>query len=230
MRYTTVLFDLDFTLFDSEYSEPTAFEYTLTQAGVPVTDDIIETYAAINKALWAAVEAGDLTPNDVKTKRFEQLVEQASLDADPLRMADDYVYGLGAFGELYPGAIDVLDEVDSIATLALITNGIGQVQRDRIGRLGLERYFDAIVISGEVGTAKPGGRIFDLCFDALGSPDRATTVIIGDSLSSDMQGGIDYGIGTIWFDKHRSPTPDKPIDHHINALSQIPGIVRGTAS
>ena len=226
MAYTTVLFDLDFTLFDSETSEPEAFENVCTTFGFEATEAIIESFLAINKRLWAAVEAGDLTPNDVKTERFAELAAANDLDADPVAMADTYVYGLGAFGGLYPGAREMLDDVEQMATLALITNGIGEVQRTRIERLDLDRYFDAIVISGEVGTAKPGREIFDITYAELGNPQRTGSLIIGDSLSSDIRGGASYGIDTCWFDKAGNPTPADPaVTHHISELAGIPAIV-----
>ncbi len=226
MRYTTLLFDLDYTLFDSETSEPTAFAHTCEVCGFAASDELIESFRVINKRLWGAVEAGDLTPNDVRTMRFVELVADNHLDADPIEMADTYVYGLGAFGGLYPGARAVLDEVDTLATLALITNGIGEVQRARIERLDLDRYFDAIVISGEVGTAKPGSQIYDITYAALGEPDRATSLMIGDSLSSDIQGGIGYGIDTCWYDKAVSPAPAIALTHQVHDLAAIPEIVR----
>lgn len=231
MHYTTLLFDLDFTLFDSDTSEPTAFAHTCDAFGVQPTDALVESFHAINKRLWAAVESGEFTPNDVRTLRFVELIADNDLIADPVEMADAYVYGLGAFGGLYLGAREMLDEVDGTATLALITNGIGEVQRARIERLDLDRYFDAIVISGEVGTAKPGTQIYDLTFAALGEPDRTTSLMIGDSLSSDIQGGIGYGIDTCWFDKTMSPRPPVPVTHHIHQLAAIPAIVQaGPAS
>ena len=225
MPYTTLLFDLDYTLFDSETSEPTAFAHTCEVFGFAATDQLIESFLTINKRLWGAVEAGDITPNDVRTMRFVELVADNHLDADPIEMADTYVYGLGAFGDLYPGARSLLDEVDAVATLALITNGIGEVQRARIERLELDRYFDAIVISGEVGTAKPGSQIYDITYAALGEPDRAASLMIGDSLSSDIQGGIGYGIDTCWYDKAGSPAPAVAVTHQVHRLSDIPAIV-----
>jgi len=226
MTYTTLLFDLDYTLFDSETSEPAAFDHTSEVFGLEASEQLIESFLTINKRLWGAVEAGNITPNDVRTMRFVELVADNGLDADPVEMADTYVYGLGAFGGLYPGARAVLDEVAETATLALVTNGIGEVQRARIERLDLDQYFDAIVISGEVGTAKPGSRIYDITYAALGEPDRATSLMIGDSLSSDIQGGIGYGIDTCWYDKTAGPAPAVPVTHHIHELAAIPPIVR----
>ncbi|MCL1598849.1 MAG: YjjG family noncanonical pyrimidine nucleotidase [Actinomycetia bacterium] len=227
MRYTTLLFDLDHTLFDFDASEIAAFNATLARAGVESPNGHAEIFTDINLALWADVERGVLTPNEVRTLRFEQLIDRTGIDADPRVMADDYVHGLGANGDLYPGARSVLDELSPQAALALISNGIGEVQRARIARLGLERYFEAIVISGEVGTAKPGTGIFDIVFEHLGSPARAAALMIGDSLSSDIAGGINYGIDTCWYAPGATPDTSARATYQITSLDQIPPIVRG---
>jgi 2-haloacid dehalogenase len=107
----------------------------------------------------------------------------------------------------------------------LVTNGLGEVQRARIERLDLEPLFDAIVISGEVGTAKPGTKIFDIAFDALGWPARESALMIGDSLSSDIAGGANYGIATCWYNPSQRPAPPgSSVDHSITALGQLPGL------
>ncbi|MCL1592730.1 MAG: YjjG family noncanonical pyrimidine nucleotidase [Actinomycetia bacterium] len=225
MQYTTLLFDLDHTLFDFDASEELAFASTLATAGIHSPNGHLETFASINVALWKDVERGIRTPNEVRTLRFEQFIDTMGLDADPHDMADHYVVGLGANGDLYDGARDILEELAPHATLALISNGIGEVQRARIERLDLDRYFGSVVISGEVGTAKPGTRIFELVFDDLGGPDKATALMIGDSLTSDMQGGINFGIDTCWYAPEGSLPPDRDVTHQISSLDEIASIV-----
>ena len=227
MRYTTLLFDLDFTLFDSDVSEDRAFRYALDEAGVAWSEATLARYDEINGALWKAVERGDLTPLDVRTRRFEELFDALELDADPEVAADAFVYGMGSFGELYPAARSVLEALAPSATTALVTNGLGEVQRARIERLGLDPYFDAIVISGEEGVAKPGGAIFDLTFERLGTTPDDGTLMIGDSLSSDMAGGIAYGIDTCWFNRggRQTSSGQIAITHVIVDLEQLPGLV-----
>jgi FMN phosphatase YigB (HAD superfamily) len=145
MRYTTLLFDLDHTLFDFDTSEAEAFTAALSDAGVEVGDRYHEQFVSINRALWRQVEAGELTPNDVRVVRFERLFGEAGVEADAHRVVDDYLVGLGAYGDLYPGARDLLDELSAVASLALVSNGIGQVVRDKVARLDVDRYFDASV-------------------------------------------------------------------------------------
>ena len=225
MRYTTLLFDLDHTLFDFDASETAAFSAALEGAGVRVEDGYHELFISINKALWVRVEAGELTPNDVRVVRFEDLFEQAAIDADARAIADSYTTGLGAHGDLYPGARELLEELSLEATLALVSNGIGVVVRDKVTRLDLERYFDAIVVSGEIGVAKPHTGFFDITFDQLDHPDKATTLMIGDNLTSDIRGGINYGIDTCWYapsSAEASVTPTYRVEH----LAQILDVVR----
>jgi len=227
MRYTTLLFDLDHTLFDFDTSEAEAFTAALAGTAIEATDGYHERFVSINRALWRRVEAGELTPNDVRVIRFERLFGEVGVEADAHQVADDYTNGLGRYGDLYPGARDLLDEVTEVASLALVSNGIGQVVRDKVSRLDLDRYFDAIVISGEVGIAKPHSGFFDIAFERLGHPDKATTLMIGDSLASDIQGGNDYGIDTCWYapDTETEPTPAPT--HRVESLTEIPAVVKG---
>jgi YjjG family noncanonical pyrimidine nucleotidase len=236
MRYTTLLFDLDNTLFDAQTAELLAFDHALKAGGIESPRQYLPTYVEINDALWAAVERQELTPNQVQARRFADLVEAAELDADPGVLADEFVEGMGAFGDLYPGAREVLERLSSVATLALLTNGLGEIQRARIVRLGLQPLFAAIVISGEVGTAKPGSEIFDLTFEALDRPAKRSALMIGDSLSSDIAGGDNYGISTCWYNPHRKPAgPQAGVDHEIVSLDELPelaatGAVSGAGS
>ena len=222
MRYETLLFDLDNTLFDASSCEPDAFAYALGEGGVADPRRYWDTFTEINDALWAAVVRQEVTPNEVQARRFADLVHAAQLDADPALLADQYVVGMGAFGELYPGVREVLADLEQRATLGLITNGLGEVVRARIERLELAQYFEAIVISGEVGTSKPGAEIFDLMFHALGNPAKETALMIGDSPSSDIAGANGYGIAACWYNPSGKAQPGGVrIDHEISSLREL---------
>lgn len=222
MRYGTLLFDLDHTLFDSDASEVEAYAHTMAMIGLADPGDHFDRYVTINREMWQAVEAGTMQPDEVRFRRFERFTSELAIDADPVAMAEAFVWGLGAHGELYDGARELLDAAMRVARLAMVTNGLSEVQRARIERLQLDRYFDAVVISSEVGVTKPRGEIFDIAFDALGRPAKDTAVMIGDSLTSDMRGGADYGIATCWFNRHGAPAgPDDVVTHEVSELSQI---------
>ncbi len=232
MTYSNLLFDFDHTLFDSDTSEATAFAETLRQCGIADPGAHFDTYQKINRTLWAAVEQGHIDPNDVRTKRFEQLAGTIGLDANPeaiTDMADTFVHGMGANGDLYPGAQKILEQLAASTTLALVTNALSEVQRARIDRLDIGRYFDAIVISTEVGSAKPGPTIFDITFERLGNPNKQTAVMIGDSLSSDVRGGANYGIATCWYNPHgRIAGTHNHITHEIATLDQLLPLIAPT--
>jgi len=227
MRYSTLLFDLDHTLLDSVVSEAAAFDATLRAVGWHDPSLHFAEFVTINKGLWSGVERGELSPNDVRRLRFDRFIASTGIDADPEEMAEIYVLALGAHGDLLPGARSLLDSLADRTTLALVTNGIGDVQRARIARTGIERYFDAIVISGEVGASKPGREIFDLTFRTLGYPPLSGALMVGDSLASDILGGIDYGIDTCWYHPDDTRTTDLPVTHRVTHLDQIPPIAIG---
>lgn len=230
MGYRTFLLDLDHTLFDSDASELAAFAQAMELAGVTALDGHADAFRRINLELWAAVERGELTPQQVKTLRFERLVAEAALEADHAAMAEAYVRGLAANGELYAGALDVLHALRSHARLGLVTNGLSEVQRERIERTGILDLFDAIVISAEVGTAKPATAIFDIAFDLLDGPAKELVVMVGDNLASDIRGGTDYGIATCWYNpQRRRAGPTDRFSHEIAALEDLVALAdRGT--
>lgn len=199
MRYETLLWDLDHTLLDSEASEALAFDSALADAGIEKPSRFLASYIDINRELWAGVERGETTPDEIKLVRFQRLVSEAGLDADPSVLAEAFVVGLGEHGELFDGALSVLEELARRCRLALVTNGLRSVQRRRIARLDLGRFFDVVAISSEVGAAKPGVEIFENVFAELGSPSPEKALMIGDSLTSDVRGGNNFGLDTCWY-------------------------------
>ena len=224
MRYEVLLFDLDHCLLDSEASEWQAFEDTMGRVGIEPTPQLFEVYAELNGALWSAVENGELTPNDVRLRRWELFVSRLGLAADPYIMSETFVDGLGAHGEFYPGTERVLADSQRGRRLGLVTNGIGYVQRTRIARLRLDRFFDAYVISGEAGVAKPDPKIFERIAEDLGGVDKSSTLMIGDSLSSDIRGGIAFGIDTCWYNPAGRASDLAPT-HVIERIDQLTEVI-----
>jgi YjjG family noncanonical pyrimidine nucleotidase len=226
VRYTTVLFDLDHTLLDSDASEAAAFDLTMRSVGIDPTAEVFAAYDRLNQALWRRVEAGELSANDVKVRRFEQLLHHLDAVGDPVEMGATFVGGLVDHGELYDGAARLLAGLAATCRLALVTNGIGAVQRGRLARLGLEGVFEVVSISGELGVSKPDRTIFDFTLDAMGIGDRRSVVMIGDNLASDIQGGINAGVDTIWFDADGAVVPDGTAPtHRASAFDAVADIV-----
>ncbi len=225
-RYPTLLFDLDHTLFDFDTSELHAFEAALAVIGIDSHTAHFPIYQRLNTALWAAAERGEIRSNQIRNLRFEQLCIALGLDADQATvaaMADAFVHGLGANGDLYPGVLGVLDEVAAAgSTIAIVSNGLGEVVHARIDRLGIGDRFDAVIVSSEVGVSKPHAGIFDAAFDALGQPPRDGALMIGDSLTSDIAGGAAYGVATAWLNRTgAAPGEAHPFTHELRSLGDL---------
>ena len=220
MRFTTIIFDLDHTLLDSDRSEELAFAHVLDSIDVDHPEQHLPVYQRINSALWKKVEAGELSPNEVKVERFVQLLDALDIDADPEALGEHYLEGLAENGELYLGARSLLDSLSDLR-LGLVTNGIGALQRRRLDRLELDNYFDGVVISGEVGVAKPDPTIFEHLNFCTWLPNE--TVIVGDSLTSDIAAGANAGISTCWYNPTASPRsgPNSPTVE-VDQLLDIP--------
>ena len=219
--YSTLLFDLDHTLFDSDASEAAAFDITMRAAGVSDPSTVLAVYRRINGALWAGVEAGTVRPIEVRTRRFERLFAEAGIDADVEEMADLFVRSLGDNGDLYPGAREVLEDLAGKAHLALVTNGLSDVQRARIGRLSIGELFETVVVSSEVGVTKPRPEIFELAFEKLGNPPKRSAVMIGDSLTSDIAGGANFGIDTCWYNPKGLDRNGMDVTHEVADLASL---------
>ena len=230
-RYDTLLVDLDHTIFDFDASEVAAFDAALALLGIEsgTTAEHLATYQRVNNALWAAAERGEIQSTEIRNLRFELLAAELGIAAEAeavLAVADAFVHGLGAHGDLFPGALDVLEHLAPRVDMAIVSNGLGEVVHARLARLGIGRLFRAVVVSSEVGASKPDPKIFDAAFEVLGRPPKCSTLMVGDSLTSDMAGGRGYGIDTCWFNPdRRQPRPTDVFTYEISDLGDLIGIV-----
>lgn len=226
MRYDWLLFDADGTLFDYDKAEATALEQTFQALGAPYQPDYLPAYRRVNSQMWRAFERGEIAQARLKLRRFELLSEAIDMPLDPAQFSDTYLSQLGQNAQLIDGAEAMLQALSGQVNMMLITNGLHAVQRSRYALSPLPAYFADIVISEEVGVAKPAPGIFDIAFEKMGNPAKDRVLIIGDSLSSDMAGGISYGIDACWFNPEgRAQDGQVGITHEIRSLSELPDIV-----
>lgn len=225
-RYRYLVFDADGTLFDYVAAEARALEQTFARFELPFDDEVRARYIAVNHRAWSDFEKGKITSQRLRVRRFEELITESGWDADPTAMSTEYLRHLGDAGILLPGAEATVERLAERFVLALATNGIADVQRTRLAASGIGSYFRAVVISDEIGIAKPDSRYFDVLFRRLGDPPKEETLIIGDSLTSDMAGGAGYGMDTCWYNPSGSanPTELRPT-YEIADLDDIDGIV-----
>jgi 2-haloacid dehalogenase len=226
VRYNWVLFDADGTLFDYDRAEAQALRATFADAGHPFEPGHAEVYRQVNGALWRAFERGEIAQAVLKVRRFEQLLAAVGMEADAAAFSRRYLENLGLAADLVPGAERVVRALHGRVGLVLITNGLKQVQRSRFARSPIGGCFAEVVISEEVGAAKPDARIFDAAFERMGCPPKKEVLIVGDSLTSDMRGGNDYGIDTCWFNPSQAPRPDGvEVCYEIHDLDEVLAIV-----
>ena len=222
MKYTWLLFDADGTLFDYEKAEQAAVQQTFEYFRLRFEPAYREIYQRINHRLWLEFEKGLIKSEVLRIKRFELLFAEIGASFDSKMFSDRYLIHLANASELMDGASEVVQQLHSQYQLGLITNGLKDVQRSRLMQSVLKDAFAAFVISEEVGTAKPAPAIFDAAFQQMGNPARDQVLIIGDSLTSDMQGGNNYGIDTCWFNPtHASRDPNITLTYEIAHLTEL---------
>ncbi len=221
-----VLFDLDDTLFDFHKAEKIALTKTLVHFGVDPTEETLALYSTINAAHWKRLELGEISREEVKVGRYRELFKTIGVECDPVK-ATAYYESMLAIGHYFmPGAPELLEELYGKYRLYIVSNGTAKVQEGRIGSSGIAKYMDGIFISQILGANKPDKQFFDICFAEIPDFSLSETVIIGDSLSSDIKGGINAGITTVWFNPKRIENDNniKP-DYTIKELSEVPGLL-----
>lgn len=228
-RYDCVLFDADGTLLDYEAGEARALARALASLGVNPHPLHLAAYREINAQVWERFERREITQGEIGRERFGELLARFGIQADPEALGDRYLGFLGEEAELIDGARDALHALRGQVKLALVTNGLGPVQRSRLARSGLDALLDAVVISGELTLAKPDPRIFALALDGVGGVAPHRALMVGDSLTSDVLGANQAGLASCWFNPRGEPNrfPFSPT-YEIRSLAELPGIVAGS--
>ncbi len=217
IRYNTLLMDADETLLDFRRSEGYALERTLKAHGVTMTTAIHDDYHAINGTLWKQLETGAITRERLKLERFERLFESVGLrGTDAAAFNAAYMETLGGTGFLLDGALELLQALSASFRICLITNGTASVQHTRLQHSGILPFLSDVFISEEIGADKPSEIFFERVLKALGDPDKSELLVIGDSLTSDIDGGNRIGIDTCWYNPFRAAHPA-----HITPTVQV---------
>jgi 2-haloacid dehalogenase len=205
-NYAWILLDADGTLFDYDRAEAAALATSFADLDLPWEPDYLQTYRRINGEHWLALERGETTPDRIKVGRFEDLFEAIGCGADAADFSRRYLARLAGCRDLIDGADFIVARLARSSRLVVITNGLPEVQRPRIAGSPLEPYLADIIISEEVGSAKPEPGIFEAAFAAMGDPAKHDVLMVGDSLTSDIAGGNAFGIDTCWFNPGREPS------------------------
>lgn len=194
-----ILFDIDDTLLDFQKAEKTALSQTLLHMGVTPAPAMVQRYAEINASQWKLLEKGVLTLPQVKLKRFQMLFGEIGFPGSA-QYATGYFENLLCAGvDLMEGAKETLAALSPARRLFAVTNGSAAVQRKRLSGSKIESLFESVFISAEIGFDKPDLRFFENVFEKIPEFQKKETLIVGDSLTSDIKGGQNAGISTVWY-------------------------------
>ena len=226
-KYELILFDQDGTLFDYKKAEEYALKKSMEHFGVELRgDSYLERYRKINRKVWTEFERGEIGLEELKLKRFKILFDALGIDQNTEKFSDKYLYYISKSPFVTEGAEEVVSSLYGSCKLALATNGIYSAQYERLKSSPLRDYFDILVVSEKIGFAKPDPNFFACVFMEARHSDKSTALIVGDSLSSDIRGGFDFGIDTCWFnpEKIRNEGDISPT-YEIERLTQIQDIL-----
>ena len=219
MKYDLVLLDADGTLFDFDAAAAEAFRASCAEAGLDAASrfgdsaeglTLFERYLEVNHGVWAELERGEIDKESLKTERFRRLFSERRLGTDAAKFGERYLERLAEGAQLLPGAEDFVRKLtEAGCALAIVTNGISQVQRGRFYRSPLAALISDLLISEELGAEKPAAAFFSEAFRRIGRPEtrKEGVVVVGDSWSADIAGAVGFGLDALWFNAARKARP-----------------------
>lgn len=226
-KYYCILFDADNTLLDFDAAEAKALNETLTNYEIEPNAETIQTYRIINEELWRQLEKGQIRREKLMNERFTRFLKTIGKAGNGAEMNRFYLDRLSCHPDLLgPDVLDVLRELSEVATLAVVTNGFERVQSRRAKDSGILNYMEGIFVSERADSEKPNRKIFDNALRTLGVENREHVLMVGDSLTSDVQGGVNAGLDTCWLNASHAENPGKICPtYEIASLAELYPIV-----
>ena len=203
MYYKFLLFDLDHTLLDFDTSEDVALTQLLKEEGVADIQAYKDYYVPMNKSLWKDLELKKITKQELVNTRFSKMFSHFGIEKDGVYLAERYQFYLAQQGQVFSGAMELLDSlIDRGYELYAATNGITTIQTGRMAQSGLAPYFNQVFISEQLQTQKPDALFYEKIGQQIAEFSKEKTLMIGDSLTADIQGGNNADIDTVWYNPH----------------------------
>lgn len=222
-RFDTILWDVDQTLLDFKKSEIYAIRYCFEVFGLEANEEIVERYSVINDRFWKRIEKGEITKKEALVGRFRTLFQEIGVDSvNAEAFQKEYAKDLESVYYFQDNSYELVKSLKGIYRQYLVTNGIILTQSKKLNLSGLDKLVEGIFISEQMGTPKPQKEYFDKCFARIPNFRREKTIIVGDSLTSDMLGGNRAGIATCWYNPQGLENHlGVGIDYEIKDLNEI---------
>lgn len=200
-KYAWILFDADETLF--HFDSFAGLQHMFAQHNINFTDNDFQDYQRINKALWKKYQQHEINPQQIQHQRFQYWADR--LNICPGVLNEHFMQSMAEIARPIEGVSSLLTELHGHSKLGIITNGFSALQEVRLQRTGFRHYFNIVVVSEEVGIAKPHPDIFTHALAAMGHPEPKDVLMVGDNLQSDIIGGNQAGFDTCWFNPNKQP-------------------------
>ena len=225
-RYGFLLFDADNTLLDFDENERVSLTETFRHFNLPCDNTTLRLYHEINLMYWEMLSRKEIGRDELLIARFRTLFERIGVDADPVAVENRYRNGLGRGCQLMKGAAEVCGKLREEYGLYVITNGVARTQHDRLDGSGLSGYMDGIFISDEIGYNKPDREFFEYVENHIPGFACDRALVIGDSLFSDIRGGVDYGLDTCYLNVyHKENTSEIRPTYEIQDIVELPELL-----
>ena len=226
LKYDHILFDADDTLF--HFDAFSGLQQMFGRYQLPFDHHEFKRYQQLNVPLWQQYQDGLISATELQQRRFEPYA--AKLGVSAIQLNNDFLQTMATLCTLLPGARELLDFLKGKARLGIITNGFTVMQQTRLEHCGVADLFDPLVISEQVGVAKPDPKIFQHAFRHLGEPDKTRILMVGDNPHSDVLGAQNAGINSCWLNTTALPIPEGIVPtYQIKSLSELPSLLHGVS-
>lgn len=224
----TILWDVDATLLNFELAEKAAMEkcFSMFEMG-ECTQEMLSRYSKINRSYWQRLERGELTKPEVLVGRFEEFFGKEGIPVEKAAaFNEEYQVRLGDTVFFHDNAYELIKELQGKVKQAIVTNGTVVAQERKLEKSGLNKLITDIFISDRIGAEKPSPKFFEKVWEELGPYKKEEVMIVGDSLTSDMQGGNNAGIRCCWYNpKGLKNETSVHVDYEITNLWQVKDIL-----
>ncbi len=222
-RFTTILWDVDNTLLDFDYSCKGALRQCFRTIGKEITEEMIDRYMQINDEYWKRLEKGVVTKAQLLTGRFTDFfVEYGWNDIDAESFRKEYQQNLGNIYSFKDDSLTICKSLQTKFKQYVVTNGVSSTQRGKLNLSGFTEVMDNLFISEEIGAPKPTKEFFEYCLEQVEEKDKDRILLVGDSLTSDIKGANEVGIKACWYNPKEIMRPEGyQIDYEIMDLHQI---------